>query len=182
MVVQLIDDHRDRFGVEPACRVLTEHEVKIAPSVYCAVKMRPVAAQTLRDEELVVEIKRVFWGRKLGRGIRGIRGMRKMWHLQNRQGIVVARCTVERLMRRQGLQGIRRGKQFITARPDQSAARPPGHVKRNVTACRPNQLGVVDFTAFVTDVFLRRIMGWRTDGPHTDHVAAGHTRDGAIGP
>lgn len=137
VVVQFIDDHRDRFGVEPICRVLTEHSVKIAPSGYYAFKTRPVAARTLRDEELIVEIERVFWDPKLGRRISGTR---KMWHVQNRQGVVVARCTVERLMRRQGLRGIPRGKQLITTRPDRSAARPPDHVTRNFTACRPNQL------------------------------------------
>ena len=112
------------------------------------------------------------WDRKLGRRSSGTH---KMWRVQNRQGIVVARCTVERLMRRQGLRGIRRGKQLITTRADQSATRPPDHVTRNFTARRPNQLWVVDFTcvptwsgmaftAFVTDVFSRRIVGWRTMG------------------
>ena len=90
VVVQFIDDHRDRFGVEPICRVLTEHSVKIAPSGYYAFKTRPVAARTLRDEELIVEIERVFWDPKLGRRISGTR---KMWHVQNRQGVVVARRT-----------------------------------------------------------------------------------------
>jgi len=90
-----------------------------------------------------------------------------------RDGVDVARCTVERLMRRHGLRGVRRGKQFVTTRPDPAAARPPDRVKRNFTAGRPNQLWVVDFTyvptwsgmgftAFVTDVFSRRIVGWRT--------------------
>ena len=71
--------------------------------------------RTLRDEGLIVEIERVFWDRELGRRSSGAR---KMWHAQNRQGIVVVRCTVERLMRRQGLPGIRRSKQLITTRPD----------------------------------------------------------------
>jgi putative transposase len=96
-----------------------------------------------------------------------------MWHLLRREGIAVARCTVERLMRRQGLRGVRRGKQFITTRPDDRALRPIDHVQRCFTADRPNQLWLVDFTsvptwsgmaftAFVTDVFARRIVGWRT--------------------
>jgi putative transposase len=112
----------------------------------------------------------VFWDRDLGRGISGAR---KMWRLPHRQGIVVARCTVERLMRRQGLRGIRWGKQFITTRADEWATRPPDHVNRDFTACRPNQLWVVDFTyvptwsgmaftAPITDVFSRRIVCWRT--------------------
>ena len=112
----------------------------------------------------------MFWDRKKGRGISGAR---KIWRLLKRDGIIVARCTVERLMRRQGLRGIRRGKQFITTRADASASRPPDLVERCFTASRPNQLWVVDFTyvptwsgmgftAFVTDVFSRKIVGWRT--------------------
>jgi len=170
VVVQFIDDHRSRFGVEPYCRVLTAHEVKIAPSGYYAFKERLASARAVSDERLVVEIERVFWDRKLGRGISGVR---KVWRLLAREGIVTARCTVERLMRQQGLRGVRRGKQFITKRPDAAASRPPDHVRRDFTADRRNELWVVDFTyvptwsgmaftAFVTDVFSRRIMGWRT--------------------
>lgn len=168
--MQFIDDHRDRFGVEPICRVLTEHGVKIAPSGYYAFKKRPPSRRALRDTELLVEIERVFWDRNLGRGISGAR---KIWRLLRREGIVVARCTVERLMRTQGLRGIRRGKQFITTRPDSSALRAPDHVQREFRANRPNELWVVDFTyvptwsgmaftPFVTDVYSRRIVGWRT--------------------
>ena len=169
-MISFIDDHRDRFGVEPICRVLTEHGVKIAPSGYYAFKARLASPRSLRDQELIAVIERVFWDKKLGRGICGAR---KMWHLLRREGITVGRCTVERLMRRQGLRGVRRGKQFITTRPDPAASRPADLVQRCFTAERPNQLWVVDFTyvptwagmaftAFVTDVFARRIVGWRT--------------------
>lgn len=162
--------YRDRFGVEPICRVLTEHGVKIAPSGYYAFKKRPKSARALRDADLLIEIERVFWDRKLGRGISGAR---KIWRLLAREGIVVARCTVERLMRQQGLRGVRRGKQFITTKPDPIAPRADDHVNREFHADRPNELWVVDFTyvatwpgmaftAFVTDVFSRRIVGWRT--------------------
>src|SRR5690606_31194511 len=154
----------------PICRVLTKHGVKIAPSGYYAFKKRPVSARTVSDAELAVPIERVFWDRKLGRGISGAR---KVWRLLTREGIIVARCTVERLMRQQGLRGIRRGKQFITTRPDTAEPRAEDHVKREFHADRPNELWVVDFTyvptwsgmaftAFVTDVFSRRIVGWRT--------------------
>lgn len=170
MVVQFIDDHRDRFRVEPICRALTEHAVPIAPSGYYAFKTRPASARAESDADLVVQIERVFWDQKLGRGISGVR---KVWRLLRREGIVVARCTVERLMRQQGLRGIRRGKQFVTTRPDSSSTRPPDHVQRCFRADRPNELWVVDFTcvptwsgmaftAFVTDVYSRRIVGWRT--------------------
>ncbi len=169
-MISFIDDHRDRFGVEPICRVLTEHGVKIAPSGYYAFKSRPLSTRAARDAELVVEIRRVFADRDLGRGISGVR---KVWHLLRREGIIVARCTVERLMRQEGLRGIRRGKQLITTRADNRAVRPADHVERCFRADRPNQLWVVDFTyvptwsgmaftAFVTDVFSRRIVGWRT--------------------
>ncbi|MFX9224370.1 IS3 family transposase, partial [Acinetobacter baumannii] len=89
----------DRFGVEPICRVLSEHGVKIAPSGYYAFKSRPISARAASDAELVIELRRVFTDRSLGRGISGVR---KMWHLLRREGIVVARCTVERLMRQEG--------------------------------------------------------------------------------
>ncbi|WP_407640225.1 IS3 family transposase [Agrococcus casei] len=170
VVVEFIDHHRDRFGVEPICRVLTEHGVKIAPSGYYAFKKRLPSKRALRDAELVIEIERVFWDRDLGRGISGVR---KIWRLLHRQGITVSRCTVERLMRQQGLRGIRRGKQFVTTKPDAAAPRADDHVQREFRADRPNELWVVDFTyvptwagmaftAFVTDVFSRRIVGWRT--------------------
>ena len=170
MVVGFIDDHRDRFGVEPICRLLSKHGVPIAPSTYYAFKTRPVSARALRDAELLVEIERVFWNRELGRGISGAR---KVWRLLSREGIQVGRGRVERLMRAQGLRGVRRGKQFVTTRPDNTATRPPDHVKRDFHAAAPNQLWVVDFTyvptwsgmaftAFVTDVCSRRIVGWRT--------------------
>ena len=133
MVIAFIDDHRARFGVEPICRVLTEHGVPIAPSGYYAFKTRPASARATADAELVVQIERVFWDRKLGRGISGVR---KVWRLLRREGIVVARCTVERLMRQQGLRGIRRGKQFVTTRPDSSSTRPPDHVQRCFRADR----------------------------------------------
>jgi putative transposase len=165
-----IDDHKERFGVEPICRVLTKHGCKIAPSGYYAFKTRPASVRAARDAELVVLIRDVFFDRKKGRGISGAR---KIWRLLKRDGIDVARCTVERLMRQEGLRGIRRGKQFVTTRADQNAARPPDRVKREFTADAPNKLWVVDFTyvptwsgmaftAFVTDVYSRRIMGWRT--------------------
>ncbi len=170
MVVQFIDDHKDRFGVEPICTVLTEHGCKIAPLTYYAFRTRPVSARALRDAELIEDIERVFWHRDKGRGISGAR---KMWRLLKCEGIEVPRCTVERLMHQQGLQGVRRGKQFVTTRPDTAVVRPPDLVERQFSADRPNQLWVVDFTyvptwsgmaftAFVTDVFSRRIVGWRT--------------------
>ena len=175
-MITFIDNHRDRFGVEPICRVLNGHGCQIAPSTYYAAKKRAPSARAVRDAGLLVEIGRVFGDRNLGRGLAGVR---KVWHLLGRDATVadrfgsVARCTVERLMRQAGLQGVRRGRRFVTTRPDGSAERPPDRVNRDFTAAAPNRLWIVDFTyvatwsgmaftAFVSDVFSRRIVGWRT--------------------
>jgi putative transposase len=173
-VIAFIDAHRDRFGVEPICRVLTEHGVPIAPSGYYAAKIRPPSARTVRDQAVRAAIERVYHDPLLGRGLYGAR---KVWHQLRREGGVdgqpVPRCQVERLMAAAGLRGAVRGRRVVTTRPDIAAARPPDRVERDFTAVRPNQLWVVDFTyvptwsgtvftAFVTDVFSRRIVGWRT--------------------
>jgi len=176
-VTAFIDMNKERFGVEPICAVLTEHGVKIAPSTYYAAKTRPPSARAVRDTGLGEEIWRVFHDRELGRGLAGAR---KVWHLLKRDASIterfgpVARCTVERLMRDMGLQGMRRGpKKVRTTVPDSAAARPPDLVERDFTASALNRLWVVDFTyvptwagmaftAFVTDVCSRRIVGWRT--------------------
>lgn len=179
-----IDDHREVFGVEPICRVLTEHGVTIAPSTYYAAKSRPVSARAERDARLLQVITAIHAHRDLGRGLAGAR---KLWRLLRRQAELgeratvavdadlgpVARCTVERLMRRAGLVGARRGRKVITTRPDRTAPRPPDLVDRDFHAEAPNRLWIVDFTyvptwagmaftAFVSDVFSRRIVGWRT--------------------
>ena len=109
-------------------------------------------------------------------------GADKVWRQLNREGVAVARCTVERLMRRQGLRGVVRGKVVRTTISDSKAARPLDRVNRQFKAERPNQLWVSDFTyvstwqgwlyvAFVIDVFARRIVGWRVSSSmHTDFV------------
>jgi putative transposase len=109
--VAYIDAHRDRFGVEPICRVLTEHGCKIAPNTYWVAKKRPPSARALRDEELKPQITRVH-SENLD-----VYGADKVWTQLNREGTRVARCTVERLMGYLGLSGVRR------ARPTRS---PPG--------------------------------------------------------
>ena len=106
---------------------------------------------------------------------RGLYGARKVWHQLKREGHAVPRCQVERLMRQAGLEGARRGRKAIRTTQQDAAlvVRPPDLVDRNFKASRPNELWVVDFTyvatwsgmcftAFVTDVFSRRIVGWRT--------------------
>jgi len=170
LVIAFIDEHRERFGVEPMCRVLSEHDLHVAPSTYYAAKTRPLSKRAVADAALVVEIRRVFEDRRLGRRLYGAR---KVWRQLHREGIHVGRCRVERLMRAHGLVGARRDRRIRTTRPDASATRPADLVQREFQASRPNELWVVDFTyvatwsgmaftAFVSDVFSRRIVGWRT--------------------
>ncbi len=103
-MIAFIDAHRDRFGVEPICRVLREHDCGIAPNTYWAAKKRPPSARALRDEELTAEIHRVFEENLF------VYGADKIWTQLNRENIRVARCTVERLMRAEGLSGARRSR------------------------------------------------------------------------
>ena len=176
-MVRYIDDHRDRFGVEPICAVLP-----IAPSTYFwhkAQQQRPAmrSARAQRDDELRAAIRRVWDANHQ------VYGPRKVWKELRREGRRVARCTVERLMRQMGLRGAVRGRAWvITTRADAAADRPADLVDRHFTATRPNQLWVADFTyvatwrgfvyvAFVIDVFARQIVGWRVSASlRTDFV------------
>jgi putative transposase len=146
--------------------VLTDAGAKIAPSSYYAARSRPPSARAVRDEELLVEIRRVH------RANYGVYGARKVWHQLRREGTAVARCTVERLMRADGLTGVVRGKTRRTTVPAELAARPGDLLERDFTAPAPNRRWVADITyvatwtgfvylAFVTDLFSRRIVGWR---------------------
>ena len=171
-----IDEHRDTHGVEPICKVL-----QIAPSGYrrhAARQRNPElhCKRVQRDATLMPQIERV-WQANLQ-----VYGADKVWRQMNREGVPVARCTVERLMRQLGLQGVRRGKVVRTTIPDDAAPRPLDRVNRQFKADRPNQLWVSDFTyvstwqgwlyvAFVIDVFARRIVGWRiSSSMRTDFV------------
>lgn len=166
-MVRYIDDHRDRFGVEPICGGLP-----IAPSTYFLRKaqQRDAAkrsARARRDDELRTAIQRIWDANHQ------VYGPRKVWKELRREGRRVARCTVERLMRAMGLRGAVRGRAWVTTtQSDAAAARPTDLVDRQFVATRPNQLWVADFTyvatwrgfvyvAFVIDVFARRIVGWR---------------------
>jgi len=164
--VRFIAGHRARFGVEPICRVLTGHGCPIAPSTYYDAKDRPPPARARRDELLRAAITRVHAANY------GVYGARKVWLALNREGIPVARCTVERLMRELGLAGVRRGKRRRTTVADPAAARPADLVGRRFHRPAPDRLWVADFTyvptwsgtvyvAFVIDAYSRRILGWR---------------------
>jgi putative transposase len=161
-----IDDHRAAYGVEPICRVLP-----IAPSTYRehAARRRDPArrpARARRHEALQVEIRRVFEANF------SVYGVRKVWRQLTREGVDVARCAVERLMRGMGLEGAIRGKPVKTTKSDRYAPCPLDLVNRQFQAPAPNRLWVSDFTyvatwagfvyvAFVIDTFARRIVGWR---------------------
>jgi len=134
-----IDENNERFGVEPICRYLP-----IAPSTYYDAKTRPPSARALRDQELKVEIARVHAANF------GVYGARKLWRQLRREGVVVARCTVSRLMRELGLSGVRRGKARRTTIPEDKATRPADLVNRDFSATRPNQLWVADITHVAT--------------------------------
>ena len=174
--MRFISEHRTRrvggglvWGVEPICAVLTEHGCKIAPSTYYEAAARPPSKQAVRDEQLAPLITRVHAENY------GVYGARKVWLALNREGVAVARCTVERLMKAQGLQGIRRGRRWRTTIGDPAATRPADLVDRHFDVLAPDRLWVVDFTycptwagmvyvAFVIDAYSRRILGWRTAG------------------
>ena len=161
-MIAYIDAHKDRFGVEPICALLP-----IAPSTYHDAERRPPSARRIRDEELKAGIVRVHVENF------GVYGARKIWRQLRREGIGVARCTVERLMRELGLEGVRRGKTRRTTTPDEAIPRPADLVERNFSATRPNELWVADLTyvatwtgfvyvALVVDVFSRFIVGWQS--------------------
>jgi transposase InsO family protein len=165
-MVAFIDAHRAAFGVEPICS-----QLPIAPSTYYAHKacqenpaLRSKRAQ--RDEWLAGEITRVRAENF------DAYGAYKVWRQLRREGVVVARCTVERLMRQLGLRGVVRGRAFTTTTQPETAGRSPDLVNRNFVATRPNELWVADLTyvatwhgfvyvAFVIDAFARSIVGWR---------------------
>jgi putative transposase len=169
-MVTFIDDHRAKYGVEPICEVLP-----IAPSTYYEHKARQadpgrLPARTKRDEVLKGHIRRI-WEDNFK-----VYGVRKVWRQLKRvkiEGVAkVARCTVARLMRQMGLQGVVRGKKCRTTISDDALARPLDLVDRDFRASRPNELWLSDITyvvtwcgfvyvAFVIDAYARRIVGWR---------------------
>lgn len=161
-----IDEHRAEYGVEPICRVLP-----IAPSTYherVAQRrdLERLSDRVRRDQDLKPEVVRVFAENF------GVYGVRKVWRQMNREGFAVARCTIARLMRDLGLQGVIRGKPVRTTTSNKAAPCPLDHVNRQFHAPAPNMLWVSDFTyvatwagfvyvAFVIDVYARCIVGWR---------------------
>ncbi|HFX2569619.1 TPA: IS3 family transposase [Pseudomonas aeruginosa] len=173
---RFVDEQRDVHGVEPICKVL-----QIAPSTYYAHAARQAdpelrSQRVKTDEILIPEVQRV-WDDNYQ-----VYGVRKLWRQLRRERVDVARCTVQRLMKRLGLRGVVRGKAVRTTVSDPKAPCPLDHVKRQFKADRPNALWVSDFTyvstwqgwvyvAFVIDVFARRIVGWKAScSMQTDFV------------
>jgi putative transposase len=165
-VIKYVDEHKAEHGVEPICRSLAEAGLKIAPSTYYASKTRPPSARSRRDAELSAEIV------KLHREHRSVYGVRKMWHLLQREGWPVAQCTVTRLMRKLGLQGVVRGKARFTTQPAEERGVAIDLINRQFTAAAPDRTWVSDFSyvitysgtvyvAFVIDCYSRRIVGWK---------------------
>jgi transposase InsO family protein len=165
-MIAFIDDHRAVHGVEPICKVLP-----VAPSTYhdhAAKRADPgkLSARAQRDMALKPQIARVFVENF------EVYGVRKVWRQLGREGVPVARCTVERLMADLGLQGVIRGKPIRTTVQDKAAPCPLDHVNRQFHVPAPNMLWLSDFTyvstwsgfvyvAFVIDAYARRIVGWR---------------------
>ncbi len=155
-----------RWGVEPICAVLSEHGLKIAPSTYYEHVSKGPSGRERRDAMLINEIRRVHAGNY------GVYGARKVWLTLNREGVPVARCTIERLMRQEGLAGAVRGKVKRTTIADPAGPRARDLVRRDFAPLAPDRLWVADITyvsswsgwvyvAFVIDAFARRIIGWR---------------------
>jgi len=176
MMVSYIDDYKDRYGVEPICRVLP-----IAPSTYYETKARqrdPArrAPRAIRDERVKPEIRRV-WEENYR-----VYGARKVWKQLHREGIKVARCTVARLMQEMGIRGVVRGRKIKTTIPAELDVRPADRVNRDFTVSEPNRLWVADlpyvatwrgfvYVAFVIDAFARRIVGWRVSSSLRTDIA-----------
>ena len=165
-MIQFIEDNKHLYGVELICRVLP-----IAPSTYHRAKYledcpEKRSFRSQHDDFYISEIKHIWQDSKCRYGAR------KVWQQMKADGLKVARCTVERLMRQHGLQGVWRGKGKITTNSRDDQKRADDLVNRNFSAYRPNQLWVADFTyikttsgwvytAFIIDVFARAIVGWK---------------------
>jgi putative transposase len=166
VIVAYIDAHRDRLGVEPICRVLTDAGTQIAPSTYYAAKSRPPSARSVSDATTTALIERVHADNY------GVYGARKVHAELRRQGHPVARCTVQRLLRQAGLRGISRAKGPRTTVSGSGPDTRPDLVDRGFRASAPDRLWVADITycrtfagwvyaAFVIDVVSRRVVGWQ---------------------
>ncbi len=174
--VTYVDAHRSKstggltWGVEPICE-----QRQVAPSTYYAAKSRSLSKRSLKDSELGPQRKEI-WQTNYS-----VYGRRKLHKATARKGIYVGRDQVERLMKRQEIVGAARARKRFTTQADETVMRAPDLVNRNFSATRPNQLWVCDFTycstwsgmvyvSFVTDVFGRKIVGWKTSRSMTSSL------------
>jgi putative transposase len=172
LICAFVDEHADRFGVVPICRALAVHGVQIAPRTYWAHRSAAPSKRALWDATIAEILAGIYEPDAAGkRPPECLYGSLKMWaHLQ-RQGIPVARCTVERIMRANGWHGATRARKVRTTVSDPAATRAPDLVRRRFRASRPDALHVADFTyvpmitgfgstAFVVDAYAGPIVGW----------------------
>ncbi len=171
-----VEEHRERFGVEPICRTLD-----VSASAYYERSSGERSVRAVEDERLLERIREVHEANYCAYGYR------RMWKALQRAGETAGRDRVRRLMRRAGLQGAkRRGRPWRTTTPDPDARRRPDLVQRDFTASRPNQLWVADlsylrcwegtvFFSFVIDVYSRMVVGWQLAG-HTCAPRSSATR------
>jgi putative transposase len=168
VIVAYIDAHKGRFGVEPICRMLTEHGIPIAPSTYYAHRCRRVSGPEWADDHLANKVVDLWLEN------RSVYGIDKLAAAARRAGLDVGCDQVARLMGILGISGAVRGShRRVTTRQDPGAPRHPDRCKRAWdTPSRPERWWVADFTyvwtstgfvyvSFVTDVFSRRILGWQ---------------------
>lgn len=165
MIVAYIDAYKDLFGVEPICRVLRDHDLKIAPSTYYAAKARPPSARSLADAQRLEDVRRVH------RENFGVYGVRKVWHALLHEGIQIGRDQVARLMRLAGLKGVTRRKRLRTTVAAPDGVRAPDLVRRDWFRDAPDRVWVADFThvptregwvyvSFLQDGYSRHILGF----------------------
>ncbi|WP_072340800.1 IS3 family transposase [Actinomyces urinae] len=168
-MIAFIDQYRDHYSVEFVCRVLCEHLEGgfITPRGYRAAKSRPASTRSIRDQ-ILIEVLREIHQKNFS-----VYGVRKLWHAARRAGWDIGRDQVARLMKIAGISGIRRGRRPVTTRPAPVPDTCPDLVQRQFKAVGPNRLWIADityvrtlsgfvYTAFVTDVFSRKIVGWAT--------------------
>lgn len=174
LICQFINEYKGRFGVVPVCRALTVHGIQIAPGTYWARAVSGPSKRALWDMTVTEIMAGIYQPDEHGhRPPESMYGTVKMWGYLQRQGIEVAKCTVERLKREHGWHGTTRARRPPrTTVPDPAASRAPDLVHRRFKASRPGQLHVADFTyvpmeagrfgytAFVIDAFAGLILGW----------------------
>jgi putative transposase len=173
LICQFIDQEKDRSGVAPICRALSAHGIAIAPRTYFARRSAVLGKRQLWDTAVTEILAGIYGLDENGRRPpESLYGTVKMWAHLNRQGIPVAKCTVERLKRVHGWRGASRARRVRTTLADPAGSRAPDLVRRQFKAARPGQLHVADFTyvqlaggrfaytAFVIDAFAGLIPGW----------------------